>query len=145
MNQKKNFMGIVHAEIELISGEDLMAARRHIIGEDEVRKTRVTMLVDSGAYQMAINENIQSYLDLPVVDRERVQLADGSVAECDVVGPIEVRFANRRASCDAHVLPGNSEPLLGAIPMEQMDVVIEMKRQELVVNPLHPEGAVLRI
>ena len=145
MNRKMNFMGIVHAEIELISGEDLILARQHIIGQEEIKKTRIRMLVDSGAYQMAINENIQAYLNLPVLDRERVLLADGSVAECDVVGPIEVRFANRRASCDAHVLPGDSEPLLGAIPMEQMDVVIEMKRQELVVNPLHPEGAMHRI
>jgi hypothetical protein len=65
--------------------------------------------------------------------------------ECDVVGWVEIKFGNRRANCDAHVLPGNSEPLLGAIPMEIMDVVIEMKRQELVVNTLHPEGAMHRI
>ena len=138
-------MGNVYAEIELINGGDLLLAKRHIIGEEEIRKTRATMLVDSGACMMAINEHIQAYLDLPVLEKERIVLADGSVAECDVVGPIEVKFANRRANCDAYVLPGNSEPLLGAIPMEQMDVVIEMKRQELVVNPLHPEGAMHRL
>ena len=138
-------MGNVYAEVELINGDDRVAARRHIIGEEEIRKIKVTMLVDSGACMMAINEHIQSYLNLPVLEKERIVLADGSIAECDVVGPIEVRFANRRANCDAYVLPGDSEPLLGAIPMEQMDVVIEMKRQELVVNPLHPEGAVQRL
>ena|SRR5258708_31813256 len=133
-------MGTVHAEIELINGADFQMARRHVIGEEEIRSTRVRMLVDSGSYLMAINENIQAYLDLPFQYKEPAVLADGRVLRCDVVGPIEVRFANRRATCNAFVLPEGSEPLLGAIPMEEMDVVIDMKRQELAVNPLHPDG-----
>lgn len=138
-------MGAVHAEIELINGADYLDARRHVIGEDEVRCTRVRMLVDSGSYLMAINENIQAYLNLHFKYRQYATLADGRVLECDVVGPIEVKFANRRATCNAFVLPGDSEPLLGAIPMEEMDVMIDMKRQELVVNPEHPDYAILRL
>jgi hypothetical protein len=61
------------------------------------------------------------------------------------MGPIGVRFSNRRAICSAFVLPGDSELLLGAIPMEEMDVVILPKRQELVVNPEHPDYVVLRL
>ena len=138
-------MGTVHAEIELINGADFQMARRHVIGEDEVRSTRVLMLVDSGSYLMAINENIQAYLDLPFQYKQYATLADGRVLYCNVVGPIEVRFANRFATCNAFVLPEDSEPLLGAIPMEEMDVVIDMKRQELAVNPLHPDGQSHRI
>jgi clan AA aspartic protease len=138
-------MGAVHAEIELINGADVLYAKRHFIGEDEVKRTRVNMLVDTGCNLLAINENIQAYLDLPVLYRDSAEMADGSWLPCNVVGPIEVRFANRRATCNAFVLPEDSEPLLGAIPMEEMDVVIDMKRQELVVNPLHPEFAVHRL
>jgi clan AA aspartic protease len=138
-------MGTVHAEVELINGVDFSDARRHVIGEDEIKSTRVRMLVDSGSYLMAINENIQAYLNLPFQYKEPAVLADGRVVRCDVVGPIEVRFANRRATCNAFVLPEDSEPLLGAIPMEEMDVVIDMKRQELAVNPLHPDGQSHRI
>jgi clan AA aspartic protease len=138
-------MGNVYAEIELINGEDLMDARRHRIGEEEIRRMRVTMLVDSGAYMLTINENIQAYLQLPLRERKRCEIADGRIVECDVVGPVDVLFANRRTACAAFVLPGDSEPLLGAIPMEEMDVLIDMKRQELVVNPKHPDGAVLRL
>jgi hypothetical protein len=133
-------MGNVYAEIELISGEDVLCARRYLIGEEEIRRTRVMMLADSGSYLMAINENIQECLGLPFQYKERARLADGRALDCDVVGPVEVRFANRRATCNAFVLPGGSEPLLGAIPMEEMDVLIDMQRQELVINPLHPEG-----
>ena len=43
------------------------------------------------------------------------------------------------------VLPGDSEPLLGAIPLEEMDVLIDPLRQELIVNPEHPDMAVLKM
>lgn len=139
-------MGTVYAEVELINSTDTMDARRYLIGEEEIRRMRVTMLVDSGSYMMAINENIQACLGLSVVEERRpVELASGQWVAYNVVANLEVRFANRRAFCSALVLPGDSEPLLGAIPMEEMDVLIHPKRQELVVNPLHPEGAVLRL
>jgi clan AA aspartic protease len=138
-------MGFVYASIDLINAEDVMLARRHIIGEEEVKRTSIRMLVDSGAYMLCINENIQAYLQLPVKRREQCQIADGRWLECDVVGPVDVEFENRKATCNAYVLPGDSEPLLGAIPLEELDVIIHAARQELIINPLHPDGAVLRI
>jgi hypothetical protein len=59
---------------------------------------------------------------LPLVEMRSVQLADSRVVEYEVVGPVLVRFANRKATCNAFVLPGDSEPLLGVIPMEEMPV-----------------------
>ena len=138
-------MGTVHAEIELINWADIANARSFTIGEEEIRRTRVTMLVDTGAYMMAINEHIQSYLGLPFIEKRQIQLADGQWTRCDVVGPVEVKFANRTAICSAFVLPEDSEPLLGAIPMEEMDVLVHPKRQELIVNPEHPDYAILRL
>eukprot|EP01034_Spumella_vulgaris_P005489 gene5489-7009_t len=88
-------MGLVYAEIELINGDDVALARRNFIGEEEIRSMRVNMLVDSGAYMMAINESIQEQLQFPFKERRKAQLADGSIVEYDVVGPVEVKFANR--------------------------------------------------
>lgn len=136
-------MGLVYAEIELINGYDLENARRNIIGEEEVKRMRINMLADSGAYMMGINETIQEQLDLPFIEKRKAVLADGSVQEYDVVGPIHVKFKNRTAICSAMVLKGDTEPLLGAIPMEEMDVLIHPQRQELIVNPEHPYYAQL--
>jgi hypothetical protein len=136
-------MGSVYADITLINNADLVNAKRHIIGEEEVHKITVSMLVDNGAYMMAINETIQELLHLPIIERRRTMHANRSVQEYDVVGPIMVKFANRTAACSALVLSGDCEPLLGAIPMEEMDVIIHPQRQELVVNPEHPDGAQL--
>src|SRR5450432_3386609 len=138
-------MGLVYAEIELINGEDVAMARRKIINQDDVKRLFVNMLVDSGAYMMAINETIQAQLEFPHIEKRKVQVADGRVVEYDVVGPVNVKFANRKATCNAFVLPGDSEPLLGAIPMEEMDVLIHPQRQHLIVNPEHPNYAVLKM
>ncbi len=138
-------MGLVYAEIQLINGEDIALARRHIIDEDEVKKMWVTALVDTGSYMLAINENIQEQLQLPVVEKRKAQLANGHIVECEVVAPVEVRFKNRQTTCRAMVLPGDSEPLLGAIPLEDMDVLIHPLRQELIVNPDHPYFAQMKM
>src|SRR5438552_44470 len=111
-------MGLIYADIEIINGEDIALARRHIIGEDEIRHMTISALVDTGSYMLAINENILEQLQLPVVEKRKAQLANGHILECDVVAPVELRFKNRRCTCSAIVLPGDSEPLLGAIPME---------------------------
>ncbi|MBY0425370.1 MAG: clan AA aspartic protease [Cytophagales bacterium] len=131
-------MGLVYADIELINSGDLFMARRHIIGEEEVKRMTVKMLVDSGSEYMCINESVQEQLQLDVLEKRKGQLANGSIVEFDVVGPIEVKFKNRRCVVDAMVLPGESEMLLGAIPMEDMDVLIHPHRRELIVNPEHP-------
>jgi clan AA aspartic protease len=131
-------MGLVYVDIELVNAEDLSLARRHVIGEEEIKHMTVSMLVDSGAYNLCINESIQEQLDLPFVEKRKGILANGSIEEYDVVGPVQVKFKNRKTICYAMVLPGSNEPLLGAIPMEDMDVLIHPQRQELIVNPDHP-------
>ena len=138
-------MGMVYAEIELINVIDLEMAKRQLIGEEEVRRMRLNMLADSGAFMMAINDNIQEILQLPFIEKRKAVMADGSIVEYDTVGPIMVKFKNRTATCNAFVLTGDAEPLLGAIPMEEMDVLIHPQRQELLVNPEHPEYAVLKM
>ena len=131
-------MGLVYADIELINAIDLGLARRYKIGEEEVKRMRVNMLVDTGSVYMCINESVQEQLQLDLIEKRKGQLADGSIVEYDVVGPIEVRFQNRRCVVDAMVLPGDNELLLGSIPLEDMDVMVDSYRRELIVNPEHP-------
>jgi clan AA aspartic protease len=138
-------MGLVYADIELINGEDIVLARRHIIGEEEIKRMNINMLVDTISYYLCINETIQEQLSLPVIEKRKAQLANGTVEEYEVVGPIELRFKNRRCNVDAMVLKGDNEPLLGAIPMEDMDVLVHPLRQELIVNPEHPYFAQMKL
>ena len=64
-------MGAVYADITLINAGDIEMAKRNIIGEDEIKKMTVRMLVDSGAYMMGINQTIQEQLNLSLLKKER--------------------------------------------------------------------------
>ncbi len=138
-------MGLVYADVELINGYDLESARRYIIGEEEIKRMHVNILVDTGSIMLAINENIQEQLQLPIVEKRIMQLANGKIEEYDIVSQVELRFKNRRTMCNAVVLPGDTEPLLGAIPLEDMDVLIHPTRNELIVHPDHPYFAQMKL
>jgi clan AA aspartic protease len=138
-------MGAVYAEIELINNDDLALVRRHMMDKDEVRRIFVNIRVDTGADMLCINEGIQEQLQFPIVEKRKAQLADGRIVECEVVTSVELHFKNRQTTCRAMVLPGDAEPLLGCIPLEDMDVLIHPLRQELIVNPDHPYFAQMKI
>jgi clan AA aspartic protease len=134
-------MGLVYAEIELIRGADVILAQEGYLTEAEIRRCTVSAMVDSGATMLAVPEFVKTQLNLRKVRSIEAELADGSSSAYEVVGPVEVRFANRQTTVEALVVPGATRVLLGAIPMEGMDVLIDPKRERLIVNPESPEVA----
>jgi len=89
-------MGLVYAELELISADDLALCRRGFLTNDEVKSIKVKALVDSGAYVMVITEHVKEQLNLDVVEKRVVKLADETERRVEIVGPLEIRFKNRR-------------------------------------------------
>lgn len=85
-------MGLVYAEIDLISIDDVVLHRRGFLDKDKIKQVRVDALVDSGAYMLSINENVRAQLDLPIIEKQFAMLADDTLIEVDVVGPVEVRL-----------------------------------------------------
>ena len=140
-----NELGYVYAEIDLTNEDHVVLHRHGMLPENQVKKITCRALVDSGAWDLVINEEIQKQLDLPVIERRAVEMADETVLIVDVVGPIEVRFENKRTIVDAVIMPGTSGVLLGAYPMEGLDVMIDPKRERLLVNPPWPNNPKLRI
>jgi hypothetical protein len=96
----------------------------------------VNCLVDTGAVHLCLPEHIAIQLDLKELERREVTVADGRRLSVPYCGPIQIRFKNRNSFTGALVM-GN-EPLLGAIPMEDMDLVIDPSRQSVDVNPHSP-------
>jgi clan AA aspartic protease len=99
----------------------------------------VEALADSGSVHLCIPEHIQIQLQLSEIDRKEVTLADGSRKLIPYVGPIEIRFKNRVGFAGALVL--GDQVLLGAIPMEDMDLVLIPSTRMLDVNPSSPNIA----
>jgi len=102
----------------------------------ELVAVEVSALADSEAVHLCIPEHLAIQLSLTELERREVVLADGHRRTVPYVGPVEVRFSNRRCFTGAMVL-GN-EVLLGAIPMEDMDLVLRPQLQRLDVNPESP-------
>jgi len=78
-------------------------------------------------------------LSLDEQDKKEVTLADGSKRLVPYVGPVELRFKNRVGYVGALVM--GDQVLLGAIPMEDMDLVIIPKDRRVDVNPQSPNIA----
>ena len=138
-------MGSIFAEVEIINGEDLALSRNHVIGQEEVRRMYINPLVDTGAINLCINQDIQDVLGFPWVENRKFKMATGQVETLPVVGNVEVRFQNRSTECRAIVLPGSERPLLGAIVLEDLDVIIDARRQEMYVNPESPDMALMML
>jgi len=96
----------------------------------------VQALADTGAMHLCIPEHVAIQLGLTEQEKREVTLADGSKRLIAYVGPIEVRFGNRRCFVGAMVM--GDETLLGAIPMEDLDLVIRPLTHEVTVNPASP-------
>jgi clan AA aspartic protease len=96
-------------------------------------------LADTGAIFLIIPEHIRLQLSLEAEGEKEVTLADGSRRMVPYVGPIETRFKNRVAYVGAIVM--GDEVLLGAIPMEDMDLVVIPQQRRVDINPLNPNYA----
>ena len=105
----------------------------------ELAPVDVVALADSGAVHLCIPEHVQIQLKLEAIDNKEVTLADGSKKLVPYVGPIELRFKNRVGFAGALVM--GDQVLLGAIPMEDMDLIIIPKTRTLDVNPDSPNIA----
>ena len=96
----------------------------------------VDSLADSGAVHLCIPEHLRIQLNLKEIDKKEVILADGSKQVVPYVGPIQIRFKNRVGFAGALVM--GDQVLLGAIPMEDSDLVILPKKRIVDVNPASP-------
>ena len=121
-------MGLVTAAIQLKNPR-----------QPALQPIKVEALVDRGAIRLCIPEHVRLQLNLEEIDQKEITLADGGKKKVPYVGPIEVRFKNRVGFSGALVM--GDQTLLGAIPMEDMDLVIIPRDRLLDINPSSPNIA----
>jgi clan AA aspartic protease len=122
-------MGLVNALIQLRNPR-----------KPELAPVELVSLVDSGALHLCIPEHIRMQLRLEESSQKEVSLADGRKILVPYVGPLEIRFKDRIGFAGALVM--GDQALVGAIPMEDMDLVIIPRSRTLDVNPDNPNIAV---
>lgn len=118
-------MGLVHAHITLKNPRNA-----------KMKSVSVDALVDSGSLHLCLPQHLQMQLKLEVIDQKEVTLADGTRKLVPYAGPVEIRFKNRVRFVGALII--GDQPLVGAIPMEDMDLVVIPSKRILDVNPESP-------
>ena len=112
-----------------ISGSPIPIFQR----QDEIN---VEELVDTGATHLCIPEHIALQLTLTALKEREVVTADGSHQLVKYAGPVRVSMLGR--DCFVGALVIGDQVLLGAIPMEDMDLVVSLQEQRITVNPSAP-------
>ena len=118
-------MGIINVEVSLSNPQ-----------KPDLRPARVQALVDAGPVTLCIPEHVRIQLDLQELEHREVTVANGNKEVVPYVGPVKITCLGR--SCYAGALVLRDRVLLGALPMEDMDLVISPTKQQVTVNPESP-------
>jgi clan AA aspartic protease len=129
--------------IKLTNSADVANARAGALRLDQVRTLEVEALVDTGATMLALPADLVAALGLLEMDRRKVKLADGSVHEMSRVGDLRFEILGRDMTCDALVMPAGSTPLIGQLQLEALDLIVDAKSRQVMVNPASPDMPLL--
>ncbi len=126
-------MGLIYADLILANPAD-----------DTLSGISARALVDTGALFLCIPAHIATQLKLKEYEKREVTIADGTRKLCAYVGPVHLKYANRQCLTGAMVI--GEEVLLGAIPIEDMDLLIHPAQLKLIPNPENPNipGAIVK-
>jgi len=125
-------MGLVYTEITMKNVKDQITAEKGLIPEKDIRQITVNALVDSGAWTMVINEATREKLGLEAKKTAPGVLADGTQSTYKLTDPVEIAWKDRSVICEPLLIPAAAENLLGAIPLEAMDLTINPRTEEVV-------------
>jgi clan AA aspartic protease len=138
-------MGEVKVEVELENALDRERCLLGEIAEERVRSTIIRALVDSGAVLLVLPQDLVEALGLREVGKAIVTYADERKEERPLAGIVTVRVGNRTTSLNCVVGPPGSEPLLGQVALETMDLLVDCTQQKLTPRPESPFLPLLKL
>jgi len=127
----EKIMGNVYAEITVKNAFDVCRVNTGQITENDVRTVTLTAIVDTKVRTLVINEDIFNQLGLSVVETGNINIAGVRELKGKVTDPVDIQWKNRSVTIGAVVLP-ESQPILGMIPLEFMDLIVDPIKRELV-------------
>jgi clan AA aspartic protease len=132
MAEQENEMGRVYDDFVLKNAGDVEVVRRGFMKPGKLRQVTENFFVDSGADYIYITDDIQQKLQLPEIRSSLVTVADGRKVLVRKMGVVEVGWHDRWASMNPYVLPGLKKPVMGCVPLELLDLMIDPKNEKLV-------------
>jgi clan AA aspartic protease len=136
-------MGKVMQNIKLTNLYDRERARTGDLPSDQVRSVEIEALVDTGATTLVLPADVVERLGLPTGGHRKVRYADGRVEEVPWVAGVHIVILGRETAVTALVIAAGQMALIGQIPLEELDFVVDPKSRELRPNPRSPDAPIL--
>jgi predicted aspartyl protease len=134
----KQHVGRFSVEFEVVNHQDVVAANLGVIPPEHIRRIRLSGVVDTGATRLVLPASVVTALGLPQTGQITVRFADGRQDQRTVVGDAQVEIQNRSSVFTAVVEPGREDARIGAIVLEELDLVPDGTAHALV--PRDPKG-----
>ena len=139
-------MGDVYVEVELVNSYDRVLVEHGYREAASIRHERVRVLADSGATLLVLPQDLVERLGLRITDQKViVTYADERKDERPVAGGLIIRVGERDMETECVVGPPRSEPLLGQIVLERLDLLVDCAQGKLVPRPESPYLPLLKL
>ena len=138
-----NGVGRFRIKIALANNDDVALARRGLLRNDQVRRETVSGVVDSEAAKLVLPQAVVKRLGLPLGDRIRVRYTDGRTSQRREAEGVHVELLGRHGTFTAIIEPKRTSALVGAIVLEDLDLLVDCQGQRVV--PRDPHGAIYEI
>ena len=136
-------MGRFKVDLEVANYDDMSLARAGHLPADKVRRSAIQGVVDTGAVRLVLPKKVADALGLKPIEKISVRYADNRRATRTKVGPIWLKLAGRDEVFSAIVEPNRTDALIGAVVLEQLDLLVDCVSQRL--HPRDPKGIVSEI
>ena len=130
-------MGRVLTEVTIENLEDLWAVKRGLLPPEQVRRITVAdALVDTGATLLSLPTRLIQQLGLSKVSSKRVTSSIG-LGEAAIYDAVRLTIQSRTCTMDVMEVPDTVPVLIGQLPMEHLDLVVDLRNRSLIGNPAH--------
>jgi predicted aspartyl protease len=140
---RRNYLGRFSVEFEVANHEDVVQAKKGSLPPEQVRRQRISGVVDTGAARLVLPASVVVAPGFPEAGQVMVKFADGRRKSKTIVGDVQLEIQGRSSVFTAVVEPGGADALIGAIVLEELDFVPDCTRQALL--PRDPHGMIAEI
>lgn len=131
--------------IKLRNSIDVARANEGALAPTTIRAAAIDALVATGATMLVLPADVVAALGVAIEGTRRIRYASGEIAVRPWAGNIEIEILGRKTICSAIVEKAGTTPLIGQIPLEELDFLVDPKSRELRVNPASPDAPMIDV
>jgi len=141
--RKQVDMGRIVVDIALANHADVILSQAGMLDAEKIRRMTISGVVDTGATRLVLPQRIVQELGLPISGQMAVRYADQRVSKRKIALDVQLRLLERESTFSAVVEPRRKDALIGAIVLEELDLIVDCARQQVV--PRFAEGIMSEI